>query len=177
MKQSTDLYELIHSMNKNEKRYFAMNSEFQKGDKIYLRLFKAVENQKMYDETKLRSIYKNEKFIKNLAFNKNNLYNLIMKSLINYHSSNNIDSRIHMMISECYILFRKAMYRKYFRTIAKAKLIAKKYERHGYLIQLLDMEKIIIPKEDIQTKKSDEIFSEVTETADKIVNSGDAVKE
>lgn len=170
MKQSTDLYELIHSMNKNEKRYFAMNSEFQKGDKIYLRLFKAVENQKMYDETKLRSIYKNEKFIKNLAFNKNNLYILIMKSLINYNSSKNIDSRIHMMISECYILFRKAMYRKYFRTIAKAKLIAKKYERHGYLIQLLDMEKIIIPKEEIQTQKSEEIFSEVKETAAKIVN-------
>lgn len=170
MKYSTDLHELIHSLTKNEKRYFALNSSLQKGSKIYLQLFKALENQKVYDETKLKEKYKKEKFIRNLAFNKNNLYNLIIRSLINYNSAENIDSRIHMMISECYILFRKAMYRKYFRTIAKAKQVAKQYERHGYLLQLLDMEKIIIPKEEIQTKKSELIYNEAKEAADTILN-------
>lgn len=170
MKQTSDVHELIHSMTKNEKRFFTLSSKLQKGDKIYFRLFKALEKQKVYNENSLKTEYKNEKFIKNLAFNKNHLYNLIIKALVSYHSAKNIDGQIHSLISECFILFRKAMYQKYFKTIAKAKKIAGEHERFGYLVQLLDMEKIIIPKEDIQTLRAEKIYKEVNETADKITN-------
>ena len=115
MKYSEDLHELIHSMSKNEKRYFILNSSLQKGNKIYLQLFKAVEKQKIYDEKHIKDKYINEKFIKNYAINKNYLYSLLMKSLVHYNSPKSVDGQIHSLISECSIFFRKALYKKYFR--------------------------------------------------------------
>ncbi|MFI5211918.1 MAG: hypothetical protein ACHQIH_03475 [Ignavibacteria bacterium] len=170
MKQSVDLHELIQSMSKNEKRYFILNSSFQKGNKIYLELFKILERQKIYDEEAIKEKYKDRNFIRHFAFNKNHLYGLVMKSLISYGNQNNIDGIIHSLISECMILFRKGLYKRYFRTIAKAKLAAIKHERYGYLIQLLDMEKIIIPKEEIQKNKINEIFSEAKGAAESVLN-------
>lgn len=170
MKYSDDLHELIHSISKNEKRYFILNSSLQKGNKIYMQLFKAVEKQKVYDEKFIKDKYSNEKFIKNFAINKNYLYSLLMRSLVNYNSAKSVDGQIHSLISECSIFFRKALYKRYFKTIAKAKSIAVKHERYGYLLQLLDMEKIIIPKTEILTSKSELIFEEVISATEKIVN-------
>ena len=52
------------------------------------------------------------------------------------------------------------MYPRYFKTIAKAKTLALKYERFGYYLQILDMEKIIIRKEEIQKDKIKQIYRE-----------------
>ena len=54
MKYSNDVHELISNMDKNEKRYFVLNSSLQKGEKIYLKLFRAIEKQKNYDEKILK---------------------------------------------------------------------------------------------------------------------------
>src|SRR6188508_481123 len=113
MKQSSDLHELIRSMNKNEKRYFILNSSLQNGNKNYLELFKILEKQKVYDEKAIKEKYKNKNFIRHFAFNKNHLYSLVMRSLISYGNQNNIDGIIHSLISECMILFRKALYKRY----------------------------------------------------------------
>lgn len=169
MKQSNDLFELISSMTRSEKRYFILSSRLQSGSKIYVSLFKALEKQSDYDEKKFKSRYKNEKFINNYAFNKKNLYDLLMKTLTAYWYSSTVDGQLHAMIAECRILFNKALYKKYFRAIAKAKLFAYKHERYGYLIQILDMEKIIIPKEMIHKQKSDEIMKEVKTAAKKTI--------
>ncbi len=170
MKHSNTLHELIHTMDKNEKRYFILNSSIQKGAKIYLQLFKVLEKQKVYDEKKFKLRYIESDFLKNFAVNKNYLYTLLIKSLTSYNSSKSVEGQIHSLISECGILFKKALYKKYFKTIAKAKLIATKYERFGYLVQLLDMEKIIIPKDEIRTDKSESIFNEVVTANEKIKN-------
>lgn len=168
MRLSNDLFELISSMSKSEKRYFIISSKLQSGSKIYVSLFKALEKQNEYDEKKFKSRYKNEKFINNFAFNKKNLYNLLMKALTAYGYSSTVDGKLHAMIAECRILFNKALYKKYFRAIVKAKQFAHTHERYGYLIQILDMEKIIIPKEMIHKQKSDEIMKEVKKAAKKI---------
>ena len=169
MKLSNDLFELVSSMSKSEKRYFIMSSKLQSGSKIYVSLFKALEKQSEYDEKKFKSRYKNEKFINNYAFNKKNLYDLLMKALTAYGYSSTVDGKLHAMIAECRILFNKALYKKYFRAIAKAKQFAYKHERYGYLLQILDMEKIIIPKEIIHKQKSEEIMNEVKTAAKKII--------
>jgi len=169
MKLSSDLFELISSLSKNEKRYFIMNSQLQRGSKIYVELFKAMEKQTTYDEKNFKYRYKDEKFIKNYAFNKKNLYDLIIKTLSSYGFSATVDGQMHAMIAECRILFNKALYKKYFRAIARAKQFAYKHEKFGYLLQILDMEKIIIPKETIHKLKSDEIMREVKTTAKKII--------
>lgn len=168
MKLSNDLFELVSSMSKNEKRYFVMSSRLQKGSKIYVALFKALEKQSIYDESTFKKKYKEEKFINNFAFNKKHLYDQLIRALSNYSFSATVEGQIHAMIAECRVLFGRALYKKYFRAIARAKQFAYKHEKYGYLLQILDMEKIIIPKEMIHRLKSEEIITEVKTAAKKI---------
>ena len=51
MKVSNDLFELIRSMDKTEKRYFVLNSgKVNRSSKLYLELFKALDKEKIYNE-------------------------------------------------------------------------------------------------------------------------------
>ncbi len=50
MKPSTELFQLIKSLSKSEKRYFKLTSSLQSGEKNYMKLFDAIEAQYEYDE-------------------------------------------------------------------------------------------------------------------------------
>jgi hypothetical protein len=164
MKPQNDLFELIKSLSKNEKRYFRLFASMQKGSKNYISLFDAIDRQETYDEKKLKISYKSESFTKQMAFTKHYLYNLIIKSLIGFNQKNSPDMKLHSMISECKILFDKALYRKYFRRISEARKFALKHERFGYLMEIIDMEKVIIRKEELQGEKTRQLYSEVNES-------------
>lgn len=170
MRVSNDLFELIRTMDKTEKRYFVLNSSnVKRSRKIYLELFKALDKEKNYNEKEFKRKYKNEKFCRNFAFNKNHLYGLIIRSLTDYSYSSKADGKMHAMIAECWVLFNRALYPKYFRAIAKAKEFAYRHEKYGYLLQILDMERIIIPKKLIQVQKADEIMNEASEASGKMM--------
>ena len=74
MKPSTELFSLIKSLTKSEKRFFKLNSSLQSGDKNYLKLFDYIEKQNSYNEEKLKNNFKGEKFILHLPSEKNHLY-------------------------------------------------------------------------------------------------------
>lgn len=170
MNDCSSLFSLVKSLNKNEKRYFRLFSSMQSGNKNYLDLFNAVEKEKSYDESRFRDKYRNEKFVSQLAYNKNYLYRLIIKCLAFYSTESSVESKIQLMITECRILFSKAMYREYFSAIDKAKKYALKYERFGFFLHILDMEKVIIRKEELQTDKSASLYAEAVSALDKIKN-------
>ncbi len=166
MKQNNELFELIKSLNKNEKRYLRLYSSQQKGSRIYLKLFDALENTKnfdsegSFDEKAFKKLHSKESFMKHYSFNKYYLYSLIVKCLVGYNTEKSVDAKIHSMIMQCKILFDKTLYSQYFRSIEKVKRFALKHERFGYYLQVLDMEKIIIRKEEIQSTKSEQIYKE-----------------
>lgn len=54
MKPSTELHDLIKSLNKSEKRFFKLHSALQSGPKNYLKIFEAVDDQEVYDEELLK---------------------------------------------------------------------------------------------------------------------------
>jgi hypothetical protein len=54
MKPSTELHDLIKSLTKSEKRFFKLHSSLQSGDKNYLRIFDAIDKQKVYDEDAIK---------------------------------------------------------------------------------------------------------------------------
>lgn len=170
MKQSNDLFELICSMSKSEKRYFVLQSQLHKGSKQYIQLFKALEKLDVYNEKEFRKLHTGKSFLKNLAFCKNHLYKLVMKSLIDFSAQRSADAKIHSLISECKVLFRKTLYPRYFRTIEKAKQLALKHERFGYVMQIMEMEKIIVRKEEQSREKITTLHNEFSETADKMRN-------
>ena len=80
MKPSTELFKLIKSLTKSEKRFFKLSSSLQAGDKNYLKIFDYIEKQNEYNEEDLKAAFVKETFIKHLPSEKNHLYKLILKS-------------------------------------------------------------------------------------------------
>lgn len=163
MKARNELFDLVHSLSKSEKRYIKLCAESGSGERIYVQLFDAIEKTKVNNERHFKKRFEGSVFLKNYAFNKNYLYAFIIKCLVNYNNEKSIDSKIHFMIMQCKILFNKELYRQYFKSIEKVKKFSLKHERYGYYLQVLDMEKIIIKKEEIQSGKSEKIYIEATE--------------
>lgn len=144
MKPSTELFQLIKSLTKSEKRYFKLSSSLQSGEKNYMKLFDAIENQQDYDEHAIKEEFKNEVFIKHLPSEKNHLYNLILKSLRGFYSDNSAASILQEQLRNIELLYNKALYKECLKYIKKAKTIAYSFEKFYFLLDLIDWEKKLI---------------------------------
>ncbi|MCC7331238.1 MAG: hypothetical protein IT232_01410 [Flavobacteriales bacterium] len=144
MKPSTELFQLIKSLTKSEKRYFKLSSTLQSGEKNYIKLFEAIENQLIYDEEAIKSLFKKETFIKHLPSEKNHLYNLILKSLRNFYTDNSADAILQELLRNIELLYNKALYKECIKNINKAKSIAYNYEKYYFLLDIINWEKRII---------------------------------
>lgn len=137
MKASDNLFQLIHSLTKAEKRYFRLFSQIQSGNKNYLKLFDAIEGQRNYDEQAIKSIFKNEIFIRQLTRTKGYLYDLILKSLRNFYCQESVETILKSMLADIYILYRKRMYRQCEKLVLQAKTLALRHEKFLLLLDLL----------------------------------------
>lgn len=144
MKPSTELFNLIKSLTKSEKRFFKLSSSLQSGDKNYLKIFDFVEKQSSYDEAVLKEVFKDETFIKHLPSEKSHLYKLIMKSLRSFHSEKSIGSVLAQDLKNIEILYGKALYKECEKFVSRAKNTAKKYEKFYYWFELISWEKKLI---------------------------------
>ena len=144
MKPSTELFKLIKSLTKSEKRFFKLSSSLQSGDKNYLKIFDFIERQPNYDENELKKVFKGETFIKHLPSEKNHLYKLILKSLRSYYSEQSVDSTLKQEIKNVEILYNKALYKECEKFVSRAKETAKKYEKFYYWFELIGWEKRLL---------------------------------
>ncbi len=144
MKPSSELFQLIKSLSKSEKRYFKLSSTLQSGEKNYIKLFEAIELQTEYNEDVIKSIFKNVTFIKHLPSEKNHLYNLILKSLRGFYSDNSAASTLQEQLRNIELLYNKALYKECTKYINKAKTIAYSYEKYYFLLDLIDWEKTLV---------------------------------
>ncbi len=144
MKPSTELYKLIKSLTKSEKRFFKLSSSLQSGDKNYLKIFDFIEKQSHYDEQDLKNEFKGETFIKHLPSEKNHLYKLILKSLRAYYSEQSVNSTLKQEIKNVEILYNKALYRECEKFVVRAKSTAEKYEKFYYWFELIGWEKRLL---------------------------------
>ena len=156
MKTSSDLFELIKSLSKSEKRYFKLFSSIHKGEKNYLKLFDSIDRQQeYYNEAIIRKEFSREKFIKHLPKEKNYLYQLILKSSESYHS--NIDMEMKSNLNHIQFLFEKGLYKQCEKIIAKAKQLARKYEKHLPLLEVLNWELVLWGLQTFEGKKEKDI--------------------
>ncbi|MBK7253109.1 MAG: hypothetical protein IPI04_04105 [Ignavibacteria bacterium] len=87
MKSSDEIFQLIKSMSDKEKRFFRKKYILfiSDDDNNYLKLFDEISKQtdtnEDYDEKKVKEGSYSGKFIKNLSFHKNYLYNTLLNSL------------------------------------------------------------------------------------------------
>lgn len=163
MKPSTELFDLIKSLTKSEKRFFKLSSSLQSGEKNYLKVFDFIEKQNEYDEAQLKSKFSDEVFIKHLPSEKNHLYKLIMKSLRLYSSGQSISSVLFEDLKNIEILYNKALYKECDKFVVRAKATAAKYEEFYHWFDLISWEKKLIDSEyesGVFSKDIDELVEE-----------------
>ena len=147
MKPSTELFQLIKSLTKSEKRYFKLSSSLQSGEKNYMKLFDAIELQDDYDEDGLKKRFSKETFVKHLPSEKNHLYSLILKSLRGFYSDKSAAAILQEQIRNVELLYNKALYKECSKIIRKAKKMAYDYEKYYFLLDLIDWEKTLVEEE------------------------------
>ncbi|MBI4945971.1 MAG: hypothetical protein HY840_06180 [Bacteroidetes bacterium] len=140
-KAGAELFELIHSLGKAEKRYFRMfSSSMQGGNKSYLKLYDAMEKQGAYNEVAIRSACRGHDFLKHLSVTNSRLYNTILRTLENYHRG--ADINLHNQLRKAEILLGKGLTAHALKLLKTAKAIAYEQEQWELLMKLLIMERI-----------------------------------
>lgn len=147
MKPSTELFDLIRSLTKSEKRFFKLHSTLQSGTKNYMRIFDAIDRQHVYDEDALRRQFEGENFVKHLPSEKNHLCKLVLKSLRAFHAEATVSGTLKIASKNIEILFAKALYEEASRTLQRAKRVAKENEKFYYWYELLNQEKQLLEED------------------------------
>lgn len=134
---SLELFQLIKSLSKQEKRYFklfATRHVIGEQNK-YVKLFNAIDKQLEYNEDKIKRKFSEETFIKQLHVTKNYLYKLILSSLRQYHESKSEDP-FPVMIRNAQLLFKKGLIKQSEKILTKAMKIAVENEQ---FLQVLEV--------------------------------------
>src|SRR5690349_16221129 len=117
-----ELFNLIKSLNKGEKRYFklfARTRSAHKDTNNYIRLFDVIEKQGEYNEEKIKRL----KLVKDvhLPMLKNYLYNLVLESLRSLKSkSSDVDSEIGNLLENARIMRDKGLEDEELKYLAKS---------------------------------------------------------
>ena len=141
MVASTELFQLIKSLTRGEKKSFQLfaSRRIDGGKNNYLKLFEAIDKQREYDEKKLKQKFKKDFSESHFAFEKNHLYKLICKSLNDYHTNTVVDFQLHEMIESIHILRNKGLIDQSIKVLVRAKSLA---ENHKRFIQLQDIHRM-----------------------------------
>lgn len=156
MNNKDDLFQLIQSMSKSEKRYFKLNTK-KGGDKTnnYLQLFDAMNSMENYDESKIRKKFKGTKFIKHLAQEKKYLYDAILKSMRNYNSEKSSLAQIKDGLLDAKYLYERGLNEQSYKALKRVKKIATQYEDYIALIEVNMRERVLIADKKMNSYQND----------------------
>jgi len=146
---SSDLYELVKSLTKGEKRYLKVNTG--KGKKDYLKLLDALLSQRVYDESVLKEKYQQEAFVQHLAVSKRYLYDYILRALDQYQAGD-FTAEVEKLLRHGRILLVKGHPLQAYKQVQKAKQLAYQFELFEQVLNLLKLEKQLLGQVIIQKK-------------------------
>ncbi len=132
-----ELFVLIKSLSRSEKRYFKLMAGQQK-EANYLLLFDAIDSQTVYDEAAIKQKFSGAAFIKQLHVTKHYLREQILASLRSFHNSMSKDAELKQLLRNIEILFHKELYEHCRTEIEKASRLAEKYELLSGQIEVLN---------------------------------------
>lgn len=143
-RNSDILFQLIHSLEKSEKRNFKLYIQRNSGNKDLkiIELFDALDKLKEYDEglllKKLGSIAKPQ-----LSNVKTHLYKQLLASLRLIKINDSIDLQMNEQLDYARILYNKGLYHQSLKILEKVKEFAISHHQHTFLIQVISFEKRI----------------------------------
>lgn len=141
-RNTDELFQLVHALNKSEKRLFKLHVKRMAGsdDLKMLALFDALDGMAEYDEEKL--LRKNPSIQKQQLSNmKAYLYKQVLSSLA--HSSPDIETQLSGQIINARLLYNKGLYMQALKILEKVKSAAKASNQSTYRLQALIFEKKI----------------------------------
>jgi hypothetical protein len=146
MSSSDDLFQLIKSLSKSEKRFFKITAAKygEKKENNALMLFDAIDQQEDYDEAKLKKKFSGKKLAVNIASEKKNLHSLILSTVAPHSTSEKIGRRLEDMMREAYFLFDKGLYSQCRKQLKKIKELARKNEQFYRLFELFELEALLL---------------------------------
>ena len=169
MKSLEFLYSLIESLEKEEKRFFKLQTRSKvKREKKYLQLYEILEQAEKFHEDRL--LDQIETFgIKDLHVKVPYLRDLIIKSLINQHAQKTIDGQLCMILDEARLMEQRGFMKRYKKMLEKAKRIAYRYERFPILLEILQKDVLYVFNHSKKLEKNIEaLFTEIDIVKEKI---------
>jgi len=168
MKESAALHRLTHSLTQNEKRYFTLFASAHRDSSDYLKIFKAVDGQKGYNELQLKEMLSGDGGVAHFAVKKNQLYRLLLRALRNYHEGRTFDTTLKEMMLNASILSDKALYQDCYSILNRAREIAHHYEEWKTQLEILHRRYTILYQLSNQ-KEADEEAAHMTNEEDMIL--------
>jgi hypothetical protein len=172
-KASNNLFELIKSLNKSEKRYFKVfSSRHTIGEEnSYIKLFDYIDKMEEYDEEVLFTHFKGKTFLNKFSITKARLYTNILKSLDTFHSTSSVDAQIFRSIHSAEILYNKGLYKQSEKILHSAEKQARKHENFNLLLEIKQKQKLLIENElytDVNAAQISKMFEEEKGIIDEI---------
>ncbi|MDH5380666.1 MAG: hypothetical protein OEW75_07440 [Cyclobacteriaceae bacterium] len=168
--KSDSLFKLIHSLTKNEKRYFKIY--IQRGgqeDTKTIKLFDAISSQEEFDENKVLS--ENPELKPDQLSNlKAELYKHLLESLRLYHDGKIVDLKIRQHIDYAQLLTDRCLYEQSHNQLKKGKKIATQHDNLELLLEIIRLEKSIMPQliDNKNQMRVNKIVAEVSHLNEKI---------
>lgn len=158
-KKQPDLFRLIHSLSKSEKRYFKVYASRHVIGKEnnYLKLFNAIEQQQEYDEDALRKQFRREKFARQIAVTKNYLYKLIMESMRIYHADKTPVAQIRNLIQDADFFMDRLFRSQASKVLERAKKLVYQHEAFTYLPEIMRLERVLMTYAEYNGKTTESI--------------------
>jgi tetratricopeptide (TPR) repeat protein len=170
MRASDELFQLIRSLTKPEKRYFKLFASIYGGEKNYLRLFDAIDAQECYDDEKLRATFAGERFIRQLNVAKRYLYDQILRSLRAYHEAAGVRARIRELVRNIEILYEKGLLDQARKMFSTALELATSSEDFVMMVEVLGWREAMEPDSATSAEGIDRVFGSIREALEKYRN-------
>lgn len=143
---SKDLFFLIKSLTKSEKRYFKQyaHRHIIGEENNYVDLFEQITIQDSYNEQQLKIALKGTSYVAYLAVAKRYLYQQILESLHNYHQVHAIEEKIKKHIHFTKILWQKKLIKAALKELKKAKKWIDEYLLLDYMPEYITMQRRLL---------------------------------
>ncbi|RZS99110.1 hypothetical protein [Aquimarina brevivitae] len=143
IKKNEELFYLIKSLNKSEKRYFKVPHQTNPSAE-YLILFAAIDAQESYDENAIKAEFKDKTFVNQLTTIKNYLKQKIMQSLRDFHAKISVEAELIDIIRNVEILYHKGLYSICLSELKRAEKKAIRTENNKLLFHILSWKLTIL---------------------------------
>ncbi len=138
---STDLHQLIRSLDKKEKAYFKLVSD---PHADYVRLFDAIVRQRVYDEAAIKLQFAGDAFLRRFAPVKNYLFHQVLESLVRQYSGTTVDVMIREQLRKAELLLAKGLRKTAHKLLIKARKLALLHDLYLLALQAIALEKMIV---------------------------------